>query len=101
MLKRKSMAQLIDWKTSGQRKALIISGARQVGKTFIVRVFGEEQYESYIELSELFWFVPYKKLFSQGNNPGKTAFLLYYCLLAIFSFIIATNSSAVRVVVSF
>lgn len=53
MLKRKSMAQLIDWKTSGQRKALIISGARQVGKTFIVRAFGEEKYESYIELNFL------------------------------------------------
>ena len=32
---------LIEWKTSKQRKALLLRGARQVGKTFSVRVLGQ------------------------------------------------------------
>ncbi|MBQ3409739.1 AAA family ATPase [Candidatus Saccharibacteria bacterium] len=32
------------WKDSGNRKPLIIKGARQVGKTYIVKEFSEESY---------------------------------------------------------
>lgn len=37
--------QLIEWKNSYNRKPLILRGARQVGKTYILKEFGEEQYE--------------------------------------------------------
>lgn len=37
--------QLIEWKNSYNRKPLILRGARQVGKTYILKEFGEEEYE--------------------------------------------------------
>ncbi len=38
------MKQLIKWKNKKDRKPLILKGARQVGKTYILRQFGEENY---------------------------------------------------------
>lgn len=38
--------KLIEWKNSKDRKPLIIRGARQVGKTYILKEFGNEQYEN-------------------------------------------------------
>ena len=38
------------WKKSHKKKCLLINGARQVGKSFIVDRFGEESYESYVKL---------------------------------------------------
>ena len=37
--------KLIEWKNSKDRKPLIIKGARQVGKTYILKEFGEKNYE--------------------------------------------------------
>ena len=34
-------------------KALLITGARQVGKTFIIREFGKQAYQSFIEINFL------------------------------------------------
>ncbi len=45
-MKRKILQQLIDWKNSTSRKPLILNGARQVGKTFILREFGKEYYKN-------------------------------------------------------
>lgn len=39
------MEDLIKWKNSKYRKPLILKGARQVGKTYIVKEFGKENYE--------------------------------------------------------
>lgn len=38
--------QLIEWKNRKDRKPLILKGARQVGKTYIIKEFGKEQYEN-------------------------------------------------------
>lgn len=35
--------KLIGWKNSKDRKPLIIKGARQVGKTYILKEFGEKK----------------------------------------------------------
>jgi len=51
MLKRKMMEKLESWKCSKKNKCLLIMGARQVGKTFIIREFCRENYESVIELN--------------------------------------------------
>ncbi|MDO5444725.1 MAG: AAA family ATPase [Eubacteriales bacterium] len=51
MLKRKIQVQLEEWKRTRNDKCLVITGARQVGKTYIVRKFSEENYASYIELN--------------------------------------------------
>ena len=44
-LKRFILEQLIKWKESKYRKPLILKGARQIGKTYILKQFGEENYE--------------------------------------------------------
>lgn len=58
MLRRKIYRQLLEWKNSadrnsGNKKCLVIKGARQVGKTYTVRAFGRAEYESYIEINFL------------------------------------------------
>lgn len=42
---RKIIEELIKWKNDKDRKPLILRGARQVGKTFIIKQFGEENYD--------------------------------------------------------
>lgn len=49
MLKRKIYQKLLNWKKqSNGSTALLIEGARRVGKSFIVRKFAEKEYKSYI-----------------------------------------------------
>ncbi len=43
--------ELEGWKAAGARKALVLLGARQVGKTYIVREFARQSYDSYIEVN--------------------------------------------------
>lgn len=42
---RNQIEELIKWKESPNRKPLIIRGARQVGKTWLMQEFGKEHYE--------------------------------------------------------
>ena len=44
-MKRLIMYKLIKWKNSSSRKPLILKGARQVGKTYILKQFGNENYD--------------------------------------------------------
>ncbi len=48
MLKRKVTAQLREWKESGGAKALLVTGARQVGKSYIIDAFARENYERFV-----------------------------------------------------
>lgn len=43
-MKREKLNDLIAWKKSASRKPLIIRGARQVGKTWLMKEFGNRQY---------------------------------------------------------
>lgn len=47
-MKREIVNDLIKWKESENRKPLIIHGARQVGKTYIIKQFGKENYSNLI-----------------------------------------------------
>lgn len=47
-MERKIINKLIEWKNSKNRKPLIIHGARQVGKTYIIKQFGKEYYDNLI-----------------------------------------------------
>ena len=49
-IQRKAYKELIDWKSSPYRKPLIIRGARQVGKTTLLRQFAKE-FEQFVELN--------------------------------------------------
>ena len=45
-LKRKAIADLVRWKSSEDRKPLILSGARQVGKTWMLQEFGKRYFKN-------------------------------------------------------
>lgn len=47
-MKREIINNLIKWKDSESRKPLIIHGARQVGKTYIIKEFGKGYYDNLI-----------------------------------------------------
>ena len=51
MLKRKIYQTLLDWKNTKHNECLLIKGATQVGKSFIIREFGRKNYQSFIELN--------------------------------------------------
>ena len=45
---RTAIEQLIEWKANERRKPLIIRGARQVGKTWLMKEFGDSSYEKVV-----------------------------------------------------
>ena len=51
-MKRKIEEQLLSWKNkTADRLPLIVNGARQVGKTYILRKFGEEQFKNVVYIN--------------------------------------------------
>ena len=50
-MKRKITEQLVAWKNRPGHKPLILQGARQVGKTYILEKFGEVYYKNHIRVS--------------------------------------------------
>ena len=50
-MKRRVSKSLLEWKNSLRRMPLIINGARQVGKTYIVELFGNEHYKNVLYLN--------------------------------------------------
>ncbi len=48
MLKRKMYDKLLNWKRSHKNECLLVCGARQVGKSFVINEFGNAEYESFI-----------------------------------------------------
>ena len=54
MLKRKVYSELLQWKdqrrTGKLKKCLLVKGARQVGKSYIIREFGEREYKSFLNI---------------------------------------------------
>lgn len=70
MLERKITKALIEWKKENKKPCLLIRGARQVGKTYIIDDFAKNNYKSYIYIN--FELMPeYKKIFD-GNLDIKT-----------------------------
>lgn len=55
MLKRKAYQSLLEWKYNRHenrfKDVLLIKGARQVGKSYLVEAFGRNEYESFIEIN--------------------------------------------------
>ena len=74
-MKRNALEKLIVWKSNPDRKPLVLKGARQVGKTWLMHEFGKTQYESYVSLNfdeedEL------KSIFETNKNPHRIIELL-------------------------
>ena len=70
MLKRKFYDFLKQWKTSKKRECLLVKGARQIGKTYIIDQFGKENYKSYIYLN-LFKNPELKDIFEGSLEPNE------------------------------
>lgn len=74
-MKRTALESMKKWKESSDRKPLILKGARQVGKTWLMKEFGKECYESVVyfnfdEEDEL------KSIFQNNKNPHRIIELL-------------------------
>ena len=63
-MEREIINDLLKWKESKNRKPLIIHGARQVGKTYIVKKFGKKYYDNLIYVN----FETNQELSSQISN---------------------------------
>lgn len=74
-MKRKAINELIQWKSDPERKPMILRGARQVGKTWLMKEFGKLYYNNYVyfnfdEEEEL------KSIFEKNKNPHRIIELL-------------------------
>lgn len=73
MLKRKIIKKLEAWKGTIANKALLIKGARQVGKTTVVRQFAKANYKNFVEIN--FEQMPVAKQAFEGNLDARTILL--------------------------
>ncbi len=51
MLKREISERLYSWKNENKKKALCVIGARQIGKTTIIREFARKEYKYFVEVN--------------------------------------------------
>jgi len=51
MMKRTLYTELLQWKNAPSRKPLILQGARQVGKTWLMKEFGKNEFEQVVYLN--------------------------------------------------
>lgn len=74
-MKRNAILKLVQWKNSPERKPMVLRGARQVGKTWLMKEFGQNYYDNYVyfnfdEEDEL------KSIFETNKNPNRIIELL-------------------------
>lgn len=74
-MKRNALESLMQWKSSEDRKPMVLKGARQVGKTWLMKEFGRTAYDSFVyfnfdEEDEL------KSIFEVNKNPQRIVELL-------------------------
>lgn len=74
-MKRNALKALMQWKSSEDRKPMVLKGARQVGKTWLMKEFGRTAYDSFVyfnfdEEDEL------KSIFEINKNPQRIVELL-------------------------
>ncbi len=51
MLKRKASEEIKKWIKRKEKKCLVVQGARQTGKTYVIERFAEENYEEIVEIN--------------------------------------------------
>ncbi len=67
-MKRSAYKHLLSWEKNPGRKPLVLQGARQVGKTYLVEEFGKTEYENYVYLN-FEQDVNLQTLFDESLNP--------------------------------
>ena len=71
---RTATEDLINWKNSENKRALLVTGARQIGKTYLIRQFARENYKNFIELN--FLEDPKAREIFDGNLDAQTILML-------------------------
>lgn len=66
-MERSIYAELLNWKASRRRKPLMLYGARQVGKTYILKEFGHREYDNLVYIN-CYMNTVVKTLFSSDKN---------------------------------
>lgn len=74
-MKRNAIEALLKWKNDEERKPMVLKGARQVGKTWLMKEFGKNHYDNYVyfnfdEEDEL------QSIFETNKNPKRIIELL-------------------------
>jgi len=69
-MERKAEKKLLIWKDSPSRKPLLVTGARQVGKTWLMKKFGANSFENmlYVNFEKE---IPLRTLFEQDYQPTR------------------------------
>lgn len=91
-MRRKLYRKLLEWKASKDRKPLLLLGARQVGKTWLMKEFGKNEYDNYVYINcddepltrELFvidydidrLLLSFQAISGQSIVPGRTLIIL-------------------------
>ena len=73
MLKRK-ITTVIEHFYEVNKGALLLAGARQIGKTYSIRKFAEKHFESFIEINFVDTPENYRKRYYKGELPRKNTF---------------------------
>ncbi len=82
MLKRKIYQRMLEWKDNGGKTALLIEGARRVGKSYICKQFAESEYKRYLVID--FGNVP-KEIIDLFENESYNLDLFFLKLSAFYS----------------
>ena len=74
-MKRNAIEELKKWQADPERKPMVLRGARQVGKTWLMKEFGQNCYDNFVyfnfdEEDEL------KSIFERNKNPARIIELL-------------------------
>ena len=81
-MKRKIYEKLINWKNNGMKKPLMIIGARQVGKTYVIRNCLKKNKVNYMEFN----FIEQPELVELFKNSTDTKdFLMRFYFIIIIS----------------
>ena len=68
-MKRKIYGRLLEWKEKDQGScALLLDGARRVGKSYIARQFGEKEYRSYLMIDFAHMQREVREIFENDRN---------------------------------
>lgn len=70
IMKRKIYQKLLEWKNSKDRKPLMLLGARQVGKSYIVEEFCKKEFSNYVIIN-LFERTDIVKLYEEEINSSE------------------------------
>ena len=80
-MERSALHYLKNWKKDPTRKPLVIRGARQVGKSYLVRIFAQEEFGEFVEIN--FEDEPDVASYFETNDPNEGIVDTAVCVLSL------------------